>query len=66
LKCCAKPQKINNNKKREAVLLQLGAKPRETSGGLALDINGADEIETEGCDTPEGNGYFNLGLDYLF
>jgi len=47
-------------------LLQLGAKPRETPGGLSLDINGADEIEAEGCDTPEGNGYFNLGLDYLF
>ena len=35
-------------------------------GGLALDVNGADEIEAEGYDTPEGDGYFNLGLNYLF
>lgn len=35
-------------------------------GGMALDVNGADEIEAEGYDTPEGDGYFNLGLNYLF
>lgn len=35
-------------------------------GGLALDVTGADEIEAEGYDTPEDEGYINIGMNYLF
>jgi hypothetical protein len=29
-------------------------------------MDGADEIEAEGYGKTEGDGYFNLGLNYLF
>lgn len=35
-------------------------------GGMALDVTGADEIEAEGYDTPEDEGYISLGINYLF
>lgn len=35
-------------------------------GGMALDVTGADEIEAEGYDTPEDEGYLSLGINYLF
>ena len=35
-------------------------------GGMALDVTGADEIEAEGYDTPEDEGYISVGLNYLF
>ena len=35
-------------------------------GGMALDVTGADEIEAEGYDTPQDEGYFSFGINYLF
>lgn len=35
-------------------------------GGMALDVTGADEIEAEGYDTPEDEGYISVGINYLF
>ena len=35
-------------------------------GGMALDVTGADEIEAEGYDTPEDEGYVSVGINYLF
>ena len=35
-------------------------------GGMALDVTGADEIEAEGYDTPEDEGYVSFGVNYLF
>ena len=35
-------------------------------GGMALDVTGADEIEAEGYDTPQDEGYISFGVNYLF
>jgi hypothetical protein len=35
-------------------------------GGMALDVTGAEEIETEGYESPEGESYASFGINYLF
>ncbi len=35
-------------------------------GGMALDVTGAEEIETEGYESAEGDGYASFGINYLF
>ncbi len=34
--------------------------------GAALDVTGADEIETEGYESAEGDSYGSFGINYLF
>jgi hypothetical protein len=35
-------------------------------GGVALDVTGSDEIETEGYESAEGESYASFGINYLF
>lgn len=34
--------------------------------GMALDVTGADTIEQQGYESPEGESFVNFGLNYLF
>lgn len=34
--------------------------------GMALDVTGADTIEQQGYESPEGESYVNFGVNYLF
>lgn len=34
--------------------------------GMALDVTGADTVEQQGYESPEGESYVNFGVNYLF